>query len=647
MARDWTRDKRNTKYWTFCAVDGEGGNIPDPNALFGTSHEYLLLRAGSETIENPTGLPFQQCADFLCSLPRNRIYVAYFFDYDVTMMLKGIPRERAERLFDRTKRMAADNSFPLPVEYAGYEFDYLPHKEFKIRRAGKGNSWTIISDVGQFFQTSFIKTLDKWQIGTQEEREMIAKGKSMRADFHGVDDEIRAYNAVECLYLELLMEEFREVCAEVGYIPKKWQGPGYLASAMLDTHNVPRRKDIPIMDNWDFRKLANAAYYGGRFETTAAGPIAGPVYQYDINSAYPSIYRRLPCLIHGSWVRVSVRPDPGALWFGELYFTHSTPRYLFNLPVRDKTGNITYPKEANGVYWSWEAEAAEAAGTRIKFKSGWVYESHCSCDPFSFIPDYYQRRLALGKSTKGMVLKLGGNSIYGKLAQSIGYAPFANPVWAGLTTAGCRAQILNAYAQDPLNCYMIATDGIFVGNRLDLPISTSLGEWEETEHSGGIFIVQPGIYYVSSGDVKTRGVERGRINQRRGDFEDAWRRFIETQGEDHTVSVPVSNFITGKQALARNKWDIAGHWIEDEREVSFDWSIKRKRSVAIMGLRDEMRTLPRDGGKDLVSVPYDRLIGGGMVITEYVNRYTDSGLQEAERMSQQPDWVEPLFSGDE
>lgn len=633
----WLNDGRRKSAQRFCGIDGEGGNIPDPQALFGTVHSYLLLRAGEFKLENPAGLDFYQCADFLCSLPRDRIYVGYFFDYDVTMMLKSLPQERVQRIFDRSKRF--NDGRLMPVDYGPYQLDYLPHKEFKVRR--KGEPWTIISDVGQFFQSTFLKTLEKWGIGTPEEREMIRVGKAQRADFTGVTDEIRAYNALEILLLEQLMSEFRAVCIDTGYVPRKWQGPGYLAAAMLAHHGIPKRKDIPIMMNDDFRRLANDAYYGGRFETTGAGPIQGPVYQYDINSAYPSILRTLPCLTHGSWRRIRELPDSG-LWFGQIYFNHPTARLLYNFPVRTKEGNIFYPREGNGVYWSTEIEAAVRAGSRISFATGWLYEPHCECRWFDFIDDYYARRLALGKSNKGTVLKLAGNSIYGKLAQSIGYAPYANPIWAGLITAGCRAKIIDAYSLAPDHTYMIATDGIFTGVKLDLNVSTDLGDWEETVHEDGIFIVQPGIYYVSDGDVKTRGVERGRINQRREDFEAAWRQFVESHGENYTVTVPVDNFITARQALARRRWSISGTWEKDTREISFDWSIKRQRTMGIT-TDQGMRTVPHRGQRDLFSVGYDKLIGG-QIQGNLFSRWRDPGLIEKERMEEQPDWVEPLIA---
>jgi hypothetical protein len=630
----------------FRGVDGEGGNVPDHNMLFpdlGTRHEYLTLRAGPDVLETGSPLQWWECLAFLADLPRWYIYVAYFFDYDVTMMIKGFPQERAHRLLHRGLRTDRQTGNTKPLEIGEFEVDYLPHKEFKVRRKGQ-KYWTMISDVGQFFQKPFLDTITKWEIGTKQEREFIKKGKSMRADFAEVTDEIRAYNAVECLHLEQLMTEFRFVCTETGYVPKKWQGPGNLASAMLERHRVPRREAIPILHNAKFRELAQAAYYGGRFETTSAGPILVPVYQYDINGAYVALLRGLPCLIHGSWRQIHDRPHPdqGQLWFGTVHYNHEAPRFLYNLPHRLKNGNIRFQKEGHGTYWSTELEAAERAGTMVEFQDGWLYEPHCECRWFDFVDAYYKERLALGKSTKGYVLKLAGNSCYGKIAQSIGYAPWANPVWAGLITAGCRAQLIDAYVQAPDECLMLATDGLFMTKPLNLPLSAELGEWEETIHPNGIFIVQPGIYFLND-EAKTRGVERGRINDMRPIFEAQWEKYIESRGIDHTVSVPVDNFITAKQALARNKWKIAGTWERTTRDVSYSWAGKRIPGVARW--RDNLlRTLPYDGGGTDSSLPYDRIIGGGLSVPDE-ERYTSPTLEEAARVAEQPDWTVPLFDG--
>jgi hypothetical protein len=623
-------------------VDGEGGNVPEEGTLFGNRHQYLSLRVGPELLETGKPLSYQECFNFLSGQSPKYLYVAYFFDYDVTMMIRTLPKHVAAQLLNRHLRGARnDPNWTIPVTYDGYDFDYLPHKEFKIRRTGTKH-WITISDVGQFFQGSFLSTLKKWNIGTPDELAMIEKGKSMRADFTEFTEETRAYNALECVLLEQLMTEFRAVCEQTGYVPKKWQGPGYLASAMLAYHGVPKRDEIPILKNPDFYNLALAAYYGGRFEITATGPIRGPVYQYDINGAYVGLLRTLPCLTHGSWRQVHDRPDSG-LWFGKVYFNHDMPRFLCNLPVRMKNGNIFYPKEGNGVYWSTELYAAEKNGTHIEFDSGWVYESHCNCRWFDFVDSYYAQRLKLGKSAKGYVLKLAGNSIYGKLAQSIGYAPWANPVWAGLITAGCRAQLIEAYSQDEYDTYMLATDGIFVSKKLNVLTSRDLGDWEETIHPDGMLIVQPGIYFIGD-ESKTRGVERGKIAAMRSDFESQWNKFLDSHGLDHTVSIPVQNFITARQAIQRNKWEIAGTWETTTRELSYDWEIKRKSGYGLYR-NMALRTVPHNGKKDLTSVPYQRMIGGSLRLG-YEDRYADPGLVEKARMEEQPDWVQPLFGED-
>jgi DNA polymerase type B, organellar and viral len=632
----------------FVGVDGEGGNVPEDGTLFGLRHQYLSLRAGPNILATGNPLQWWECFQFLCEQPRFQINVAYFFDYDVTMIIRTLPEERARRLLKRGLRYNPHTRSVMPLNiddpiHGSWEVDYLPHKEFKIRPKGR-KWWTVVNDVGQFFQSSFLTTLNKWNIGTDEQREVIRKGKLMRADFAEHNEEIEYYNALECLLLRDLMEEFRDVCIQTGYVPKKWQGPGNLASAMLTVHGVPRRDDIPILKNSRFRELAQAGYYGGRFETTACGPIWSTVYQYDINGAYVHLLRSLPCLRHGSWREVHERPTDG-LWFGDVHFNHDKSAGLYNLPVRTKEGHIFYPKEGNGVYWSTELGMAERAGTSYSFRTGWLYESHCSCRPFDFVDDYYAQRLALGKSAKGIVLKLAGNSIYGKLAQSVGYAPWANPVWAGLITAGCRAMLIEAYMQNPNGCYMLATDGLFMDAPLNLPISKKLGEWEETIHPNGIFIVQPGIYFMND-EAKTRGIERGRISGMRPQFEEAWSKFIGSDGIDYTVSVPVQNFITAKQAIARNKWAIAGTWEKTTREISFSWAIKRIGNIAVE-VNGVTRSMPHIGGPELYSVPYGRLIGGELGWNEVDDdRWQSPGLAEAARMAEQPDWVEPLFESE-
>jgi DNA polymerase family B len=639
----------------FVGVDGEGGNIRKGDPL---SHEYLLLRAGDQTLETGIPLTAYECLAFIANLPWEREYAAYFFDYDVTMICRGLPEERIRRLLDREGRTPAPDSPraglpPLPVDVGPFQIDYLPHKEFRVRwRPTTGQRtdvpWVIISDTGTFFQTAFLKTIERWGIGTDETRALIAKGKEQRADFAGIDDEIRYYNGLEIEHLEDLMTQFRQTCVEVGYVPRVWQGPGNLATAMLAKHGIPRTQDLPDIPSacWG---MAQNAYYGGRFETTAVGPVAGPVFQYDINSAYPWACTLLPCLIHGRW-RLS--SNPKGLYVGQVRFSGKADQTLYPFPVRRKDGSIHFPRYGAGWYWSPEIEAAQRSGTKVTLHGKcWEYVKECECEPFSWIPDVYLERIRLGKAARGLVLKLALNSLYGKFAQSIGAAPYANPIYAGLITSLTRAKLIDAYSANPSACFMLATDGIFTGLPIELNTSTALGDWDLKVHDDGMFIIQPGLYFAGEEKPKTRGVPMGKVLERREEFEKAWNssdwaRLDRTPGNVlgpaiPSVRIPMRQFIGLRLAYARNAPETAGQWLEvgsksksgewiPGKEISFDWSTKR-RPLAVRRDRWGLRTSPYLGNSLTVTVPYERDIGGNMARAMERLQWEDA-----------PDWADGL-----
>lgn len=608
----------------FVGADGEGGDITG-------RHEYLLLRVGGDVLETGTPLTPEDTLPFLASLDPFKEYVSFFFDYDVTMICRDIPEDKVRRLLDREGRTPAPDSpragLPAsPVDVGDYQIDYLPHKEFRVRRRSRVGSppeaWVIVSDVGSFFQCSFVTALRRWGIGSEETLATIEEGKKARSEFAEVTDETRVYNALEIELLEDLMTQFRAVCVDMGYIPRLWQGPGNLAKAMLAKHSVPRTKELPSIPDGVWQ-MAQAAYYGGRFETTAVGPVAGPVYQADINSAYPYACTLLPCLIHARW---SSRHQPrGSNYVAQGWFSHPAGRTLNNLPIRRKDGSIHYPRYGKGWYWSTEVEAAVRNGTDFTAMKCWEWEVTCDCKPFDWITDVYLRRLELGKTGKGMVLKLGLNSVYGVQAQSIGAAPFANPITGGLITAITRATLIDAYGPSPETCFMLATDGLFTGTSIPgIAASITLGGWDLVTHSDGMFIIQPGLYFAGDTKPKTRGVPMGKIMERRADFETAWGESWWSRGEKlkagttlHTrpvppsVDVPLRNFVGLRLAYARGKPETAGAWVDAPKDVSFDWSTKR-RPMKLVYDRWGARTLPHEGAPGVATVPYSRSIGGNL-----------------------------------
>lgn len=622
--REYEREKRREIILArpFVGVDGEGAGT-DPLGR----QNYVLLRAGDQVLwKGGRNLTAAECLGFLADLPRGPIYVGYFFGYDCTQILRDLPKERLERILKGSgKRMSG-------VEWRGFEIIYLRRKHLRVRRVGSA-SWITISDVGTFYQCGFVKALETWGVGSAADRKRIQAGKDRRgADVCTAED--REYNRMECEYLAELMDQFRRVTDEIDCRPSHWEGPGYLASSLMRTHGIPKREDRPDPPAAVVR-AAIAAYYGGRFELFHFGEV-GKAYSYDINSAYPAAMLGLPCLLHGRWEPVRGRerarlPLTGhGTWIAHVRF-QKRDQYVCDLPIRTEEKRIIWPRSGSGWYWGVEIAAAVRAGTRVQVDKAYRYVPECECKPFDWVPQMYAERKKLGKSGKGLVLKLGINSLYGKTAQSVGSAPYSSPIWAGLITATTRATIIDAYRLIPGDALsMIATDGIYT--RAPIPgfvNSAELGAWEAKEVSD-LLTVQPGCYFSGADMVRSRGVNRSTFGPHRERFRTEIRRALRARGADlGAVEIPVRIFIGLSLALHLGKPETAGMWQDVPRKIAFDHTTKRDARWTRSG--GFAQTYTQKGGTE--SVPYDRTFGTSMESEKY---------REQIMRDEQPDYV-PLL----
>lgn len=662
--RDRTRVTSKMLRAPFVGVDGEGSTDDRTG-----HHAYFLLRAGATRILPGVGrvrLTTRECLAFLAGLASDPVYVFYFGDYDVTKILEDLPWYKLDRLMRRESRVKSYGGGLFPVDWEDFEIDYLPRREFRVRRtSGDDRAWRVFSDVGSFFQCSFVDALNKWQIGTLSERDEVLRGKSQRASFDLKDlDEIEAYNALECRLLEALMEKFRHACQQAGYMPRKWQGPGLLAEAMFAKHGVPKSRDVSVLNDPKYEGLVTFgrnAFYGGRPEIMAVGPVTRPVYQWDINSAYPYAMLHVPCLMHGTWKHrththeVKSGDEAFAICYGSytpMPSNHGRFPMWYGLPHRDTTGTITYPGAGRGWYWTFEIQAA--IHQRFVCEECWVYTKRCDCRPLGFLAGVYQERKRLGKNDAGTVLKLAMNSAYGKRVQSIGTPKYADPVTGSFVTAWCRAMIQefihsSKWCRDPdrwcgKDILMVATDSLCTWQeRRDIAVSDELGGWSVEEHPGGMFIVQPGLYFGSNGKAaKTRGVPRSVIESMEDDFRRAFDRMCASQRlNDGDVDVPQRLFAGIRYTLHRHNMKLLGQWVEffdpetgrSGKTIRFDWSSKRARYPVLDPGPGHayIETFPPDGSPEVETVPYSKDIGGLMLRDE---------LRLA--FESQPDWILPL-----
>jgi hypothetical protein len=327
--------------------------------------------------------------------------------------------------------------------------------------------------------------------------------------------------------------------------------------------------------------------------------VPGESEEYDVNSAYPAIIARLPCLLHGVYSKGMGIPQVGEEELCIVYANvwspgmpgKSSEQTIGAMLHRDEFGRILRPMATEGWYWWDELQAAIKAGVVKRFggKGGsqvnrWVKYVPCDCKPpMEGIRGLYGKRLEVGKkSPLGKAAKLVYNSAYGKFAQSIGEPIFGNPIYASRITSGCRKQILEAIATHPKGIQdvtMVATDAVyFITPHPKLPINDSLGSWDYKKRSN-LTLFKPGVYWddetratISEGGnpyFKTRGF-------RAADFASSIVRidseFESWNASDATTVMggddwkwPCVEFFstftmtTALQALRQHDWSHAGH----------------------------------------------------------------------------------------
>lgn len=581
-------------------VDGEGqGRKP---------HKYTLLAAANErgstwhVGDGLQSLPTRACLDFLLGLPQRSLVVGFAFLYDLTKILKDLPNRTLYLLFHEEKRAITLFSGRIhykDVKWQGYSLNFM-NRKFTCKRDGR---LVVIWDIFRFFGCKFTQALIDWKIGTKEAIEAMGEMKDQRSNFDKLDaNQIREYCFDECRHLATLARALIEAHKNVGLELKSYYGAGSTATALLNKISI---KESIVPCEKVMQEAVACAFFGGRFENSHVGEVKGKVYNYDISSAYPYQTTFLPCLLHGTW-RHQSNPKTGAIQRARLALVHWKLRNSAStkgngwgpFPIRDTSGRIVFPKAALGG-WTWKQEYLQAKKvfSNVDHSEAYLYDTDCDCQPFSSIPYYYNERCKLGKDGKGIVLKLGPNSVYGKLAQSKGLnPPFQCWVWAGNITSGCRGQLLSCFEglKDQWHILMFATDGISSRVPLTLPkpkdtgttlTGKPLGGWEEKGFPLGVFCVRPGIHFPlhptdsQLKEVRARGLGKKALYQNWEAIQNTWKK----EGPSGIHSLSVNRFIGAKSALtvgAKSKVfkrsENYGEWIEHTIRVSFNPLPKRR-----------------------------------------------------------------------
>jgi len=557
---DSCRYKSRVTQHPFVGLDGEG--IDD---------KYILLAASNgKSISRRAGLSTENCLEFLLSLsnPRHRIirpiYVWFAMDYDVNMMLGGIPLGKRKSYSEPKAGTIAELRYgeKNSIAWRGYRITYLPRKVFRVRDSN-GRSFSSY-DVWSFFGASFESALREWGL---EIPALITEGKASRKEFKSWSiQKLKAYNNAELELLVELAERLRNSVKPLELKPRGWHGPGALANAWLGRNRVKRF--YSHQDSEQMNDAINRAYFGGRIESVGIG-IIEPVYHYDIVSAYPSAIRTLPNLRKLNWVRHGKPPSSlGGIYCARIGWKIPA-RYWGVFPWRNKHGTIRYPLEGEGWYWYHEIEAAFRRFPRECFsvKELWQAEGEIEYPLRNLIEETFQYRseLKMRGDPAHFSTKLILNSLYGKFAQSVGRADYRNMIWAGLITSHTRAQLLDVIVDDAT--VLVMTDSLWsrfpLRKRRLTAGGKSLGEWEQQPETK-LALIGAGIYQAWDDQGSTSIWQRGFDRDRPVNVEGLVREWL-TGDDMEWPEYKVNRFVGMGLALQTNQpWR---HWIECDREI--------------------------------------------------------------------------------
>lgn len=572
----------------FVAVDGEGINIRSGRDK--GKHLYVMLAISDKPpLINPGGIPSRDVLMYLWeNLEPDNINVIYGGSYDFNNWIRNL-------FSDEVRRIYRGNYTSKPVQYAGFGLKWMKGKQFEISR---GTKTVIINDVISFFQRPFIAACDEY-LGTYEGREQLVREKARRGNFTIAEVEaISDYNQLELRLLVRLMEELRLRLNKVNLRPRRWNSPGAIAAALFLREKVKqhRDEDIPAA----VAEAGRYAYAGGRFEMIKYGAVKSETCEYDLNSAYPAAMRELPSLANGKWVHYNKdMGNHGNFTVYKVRYSGRNPNIPGPIFHRGANGTISYPLEVTNWVWSPEYKTLQEYceqidGAEYQFLEAWEFVPDDPTDkPFWFIDKLYKLRQALKKAKDGahVGIKLGLNSMYGKVVQQVGWRaatdkhPLRIPTyhqleWGGYITSWCRAEVLRAALTDIDAVVAFETDALFTSRALPITTGEGLGEWEQTRFAS-LTYVQSGHYYGTAVDekgvrtevVKCRGVDRGFITRRKVE---ARLRRVESE---RVLVAPLTRFYGVGIALARGLDKFWCKWITEDKVLNLKPTGKRSHGA--------------------------------------------------------------------
>ena len=521
----------------------------------------LMTDSNKRSIFNKHGLTFREITKFLLESSTKLVFI-YGANYDFTNWINASSKLR--RLFRNSKNEGRS------ITVGELKISYIPSKLFVI---SKGHHTLVaVWDLCNFMQTSFINALEKASLPIPEN---ILRGKAARGTFQLKDlEEVKTYSLKECELGLRLTNQLLDALAQSGIKLRNYYGAASIGKWFLRRYKV--HDHYPKLMPYGARRASKYAFYGGRIEILKRGQFK-QAHSIDFVSAYPHCAMSLPCLRHGSWLKLAQAKDIKLL-------SSTTPamvrvkwkcadRLVGPLPYRDTRGSLSYPLE--GEAWHHWIEVFEAirlfGASSFDLKEAYVWRQTCNHKPFeAMISHLYKMRESASSYIMNTVFKIALNSTYGVTSQhpiGTSRSPFYELFYAGMITASTRARLLRTLNDSKIPDNQIisfATDNIKTIEPLSMLTVKTLGGQEVNTHKS-LIMLEAGVWQDSE-QTKTRGFGKIRLTPILKVLQHQQKRF----GQDTPAEAPIQNckmLMTLKQGARRHKPELTGKIITVERVV--------------------------------------------------------------------------------
>ena len=292
-----------------------------------------------------------------------------------------------------------------------------------------------------------------------------------------------------------------------------------MSQAKISEEYIKSTVKYPTIPKWleGMHKFSEASFHGGMFETVQRGLFEEEIFDYDINSAYPTSMSTFDHWGNGEFHEVETYTD------GTRYGWYMVEFDCKYIPFPDTGKNSSYKVDYKFLDESDEELVDIAPNHRIVYPIGkrvqiitrveldfllkhnykvkvyqgieWEKNSSKYDSPFAWVKPTYELRQSFKQADKDdmrqYALKILLNSTYGKTAQQFPFrSSLTNFFYASYITAETRIKIAEVALKHERNVIDIATDGICLNCECpELEVSNSdLGKWEETCFSGALFV---------------------------------------------------------------------------------------------------------------------------------------------------------------